>query len=452
MALILAKANKYIFSSLHNSIPILFFFTSLFIYQTLQQDAGQASMPSAVPTQHKVGVTELNMQNLELVLRSAQIVFVAFCADWCPFSRRLKPIFEEAAVKWHDDNPNSSVVWALVDSVAQADVADKYFVNKYPTMKVFINGELIKNEYRSTRSVEALTEFVQKQLQVSINEFPTLEYLSGAIKSEKRNIIAYFHCRDCVEYQNFQKIAALLRDDCAFWVGRDAALTAIKENMMSFRDPTTQDEQKFIGNFGDYEFVKSWLTDKCIPLVREVTFENVEELTEEGLPFLILFRDPNDREQDKMFTETVARELHDQKTAVNALLADGFKFAHPLKHMGKTSKDLPVLAIDSFQHMFLFENMAELHEPGKLRQFIMDLHSGELHKKFHETLDEKIAEIQKKALEQLNDDFGSPPSEGDGGGAKPPSIMPKDTTPVPSIFKELKPSEKRYSLLQKTEL
>uniref|UniRef100_A0A914LNB9 Thioredoxin domain-containing protein n=1 Tax=Meloidogyne incognita TaxID=6306 RepID=A0A914LNB9_MELIC len=405
-------------------------------------------MPSAVPTQHKVGVTELNMQNLELVLRSAQIVFVAFCADWCPFSRRLKPIFEEAAVKWHDDNPNSSVVWALVDSVAQADVADKYFVNKYPTMKVFINGELIKNEYRSTRSVEALTEFVQKQLQVSINEFPTLEYLSGAIKSEKRNIIAYFHCRDCVEYQNFQKIAALLRDDCAFWVGRDAALTAIKENMMSFRDPTTQDEQKFIGNFADYEFVKSWLTDKCIPLVREVTFENVEELTEEGLPFLILFRDPNDREQDKMFTETVARELHDQKTAVNALLADGFKFAHPLKHMGKTSKDLPVLAIDSFQQF----NMAELHEPGKLRQFIMDLHSGELHKKFHETLDEKIAEIQKKALEQLNDDFGSPPSEGDGGGAKPPSIMPKDTTPVPSIFKELKPSEKRYSLLQKTEL
>ena len=35
-----------------------------------------------------------------------------------------------------------------------------------------------------------------------------------------------------------------MRDDCAFWVGNDAALSAIKENMMSFRDPTTQDEQK----------------------------------------------------------------------------------------------------------------------------------------------------------------------------------------------------------------
>ena len=79
-----------------------------------------------------------------------------------------------------------------------------------------------------------------------------------------------------------------------------------------------------------------------------------------------------------------------------------------------------------------------------------------MHKKFHETLDEKIAELQKKALEQLDQEFGQPPSidmNDDSAKAKPPSIMPKlDTTPVPSIFKELKPSGKRYSILQKTEL
>lgn len=59
---------------------------------------------------------------------------------------------------------------------------------------------------------------------------------------------------------------------------------------------------------------RQWLTDKCIPLVREITFENAEELTEEGLPFLILFRDPSDTEADKMFTEQVVRELPDQKS------------------------------------------------------------------------------------------------------------------------------------------
>jgi hypothetical protein len=40
-------------------------------------------------------------------------------------------------------------------------------------------------------------------------------------------------------------------------------------------------------NFSYDEF-SIWAADKCTPLVREITFENAEELTEEGLPFLIL--------------------------------------------------------------------------------------------------------------------------------------------------------------------
>lgn len=40
---------------------------------------------------------------------------------------------------------------------------------------------------------------------------------------------------------------------------------------------------------------------------------------------------------------------------VNFLTADGLKFSHPLHHLGKTSNDLPVLAIDSFRHMYLFK-------------------------------------------------------------------------------------------------
>lgn len=51
--------------------------------------------------------------------------------------------------------------------------------------------------------------------------------------------------------------------------------------------------------------MKNWITDKCVPLVREVTFDNVEELTEDGLPFLLFFRDPEDKESEKLFSETV---------------------------------------------------------------------------------------------------------------------------------------------------
>lgn len=46
--------------------------------------------------------------------------------------------------------------------------------------------------------------------------------------------------------------------------------------------------------------------------------------------------------------------------SINCLLADGKKFAHPLHHLGKTEKDLPLIAIDSFRHMYLFPDMKQL--------------------------------------------------------------------------------------------
>lgn len=42
--------------------------------------------------------------------------------------------------------------------------------------------------------------------------------------------------------------------------------------------------------------------------------------------------------------------------SVNILTADGVKFSHPLYHLGKTSNDLPVVAIDSFRHMYLWKH------------------------------------------------------------------------------------------------
>lgn len=65
--------------------------------------------------------------------------------------------------------------------------------------------------------------------------------------------------------------------------------------------------------FNEENYFRQWIIDKCVPLVREITFENAEELTEEGLPFLILFRHPDDVQIDKIFAEQVARELFDQK-------------------------------------------------------------------------------------------------------------------------------------------
>lgn len=107
------------------------------------------------------------------------------------------------------------------------------------------------------------------------------------------------------------------------------------------------------------------------------------------------------------------------------MTADGVKFAHPLHHLGKSKEDLPLIAIDSFKHMYLFSNFKDMHIPGKLKQFLDDLHSGKLHREFHYGPDPELDPMQLIA------DQGKIP-----------------TTPPESTFKKLAPSKNRYTLLR----
>lgn len=69
-----------------------------------------------------------------------------------------------------------------------------------------------------------------------------------------------------------------------------------------------------------YDELNVWAQEKCVPLVREITFENAEELTEEGLPFLILFHAPDDVESVKLYKDIVTRTLISEKRTFNHTL------------------------------------------------------------------------------------------------------------------------------------
>lgn len=374
-------------------------------------------------------VVQLDTSNFDTIMKSNDVVFVNFYAEWCRFSQMLKPIFAQASEKFQN-LPQGKVVWGAVDADRQTDLANRFQVNKYPTLKLFRNGEIVRKEYRSQRSVEALSAFVQKQLDSGIAEIHSPEELNQKLDKEKRNVVAYFSQLSGPEYEALKKVASILREDCAFYVATGAAFSALTAHGPSlfFRGKNTPEGLPFTGDMKQFDFLRQWLTDKCIPLVREITFENAEELTEEGLPFLILFRHPDDKESEKVFMEAVIREISDQKAAINCLVADGKKFAHPLHHLGKKESDLPLIAIDSFRHMYLFPSTDDLNTAGKLRQFVLDLHSGKLHREFHHGPD-PVVQV-----------------------TAPMDALNVETQPPPSVFEKLKPSHNRYTLLDKDEL
>ena len=120
---------------------------------------------------------------------------------------------------------------------------------------------------------------------------------------------------------------------------------------------------------------------------------------------------------------------------VNFLVADGIKFAHPLHHLGKKKEDLPLIAIDSFRHMYVFPKYDDMNVPGKLKQFLADLYSGKLHREFHYGPDEK----EEEETNEVQDTTGHIPRERE-------DRVKRDTkNPPESQFQHLLPSDQRYS-------
>lgn len=78
---------------------------------------------------------------------------------------------------------------------------------------------------------------------------------------------------------------------------------------------SNDEDETYKGSLTLYDELNVWAQEKCTPLVREITFENAEELTEEGLPFVILFHAPDDVENVKAYKDIVAKTLITEKRA-----------------------------------------------------------------------------------------------------------------------------------------
>uniref|UniRef100_A0A0K0FZF9 Endoplasmic reticulum resident protein 44 (inferred by orthology to a human protein) n=1 Tax=Strongyloides venezuelensis TaxID=75913 RepID=A0A0K0FZF9_STRVS len=371
-------------------------------------------------------VVPATKDNFDQLIKKHSVLIVNFYAEWCRYSQLLKPIFDDASEKIAED-VKKSVGFVSINCEEQADLAQKYNINKYPTLKIIKFGEVAKREYRGQRTAEAIAEFVTKVLKTAIVHLRSEDDLEHKLDKTKNAVIAYA-TTPSKQFETAIKTASSFMDDCNVYIafGDWVKNVTNKDPKFVFFEHKTGNKIDYEGDHNDIESIKKWVTDVCIPLVREITFENAEELTEEGLPFLILFRKQGDIESEKHFTDAVKRELEDQKPYINALLADGKLFAHPLHHLGKSEHDLPLIVIDSFRHMYVFKEFSDVHKSeGKLRQFVLDLHSGKLHREFHYGPETEAP----KAYED-----------------------PVPTSPPESVFNKLKPSEQRYTVLNKEEL
>lgn len=86
-----------------------------------------------------------------------------FKVDWCPHCKTAKPVFDEVEKELNGRQVNGyTVTFKTVDCEAEPDLADKFKIEGYPTIKLVKDGQVI--EYDAKPEKDKIIEFLNTVL------------------------------------------------------------------------------------------------------------------------------------------------------------------------------------------------------------------------------------------------------------------------------------------------
>ncbi|KAI0987913.1 hypothetical protein GJ496_006331 [Pomphorhynchus laevis] len=394
---------------------------------------------------------DINFNEYNNILDRYRLVLLYFYADWCRFTSLVTPIFNQFANQLNSElNPEerNQVFVGRVNYENNKQKCKDLSISKFPTFKIYRYGQMAFEEYRGERSVEAFVNYTKTQLRYSITELKLNDNVFDLTK-QNHFIIGKLQNKDSKSYTEFEKAAFILRDDCDFFL----------TNELSFGESTLP-EAIFYGDKkrmslthfdGGFENLAANIKPYCIPLVKKLTLENAEGFTDLQRPLLVLFENPkikntNAREDFEKVIDVP--ELKPYQDRFTYLYASGEEFAHPLRHLGKTMDDLPIVVLDSLRHMYVYPGEIRNHTAMKI--FFDRFFDGILHRELHAT-EKPIQMIFFKSVYFNLDELMLNPS---GNIPQPQKVVPQDDNSntkkeddaPASMLKLLAPSKQRYTM------
>ncbi|EPS61150.1 protein disulfide-isomerase, partial [Genlisea aurea] len=112
-----------------------------------------ATLPSSV-----VVLTPENFN--EVVLDQTKDVLIEFYAPWCGHCKNLAPVYEKVATAFKQEE---GVVIANVDADNHKDLAEKYGVSGFPTLKFFPKNNKDGEDYDGGRDLDDFVTFINEK-------------------------------------------------------------------------------------------------------------------------------------------------------------------------------------------------------------------------------------------------------------------------------------------------
>jgi len=261
------------------------------------------SLIALVLTQSGI-VEELSESNFNTFIESNERVLIEFYAPWCGHCKALEPEYEKAAEGLKEIASNTRL--AKIDATVEKDLAMKYDVSGFPTLKYFMGDPVTAMEYSGGRTEETIVSWVIKRELPVVTMLETSDELVN-LKEKGKLVLVGFAAEDSDEIAAIQEFGEIERDHCVTGLGTEELSKVLDLKFPSYILYRSFDETPVKGE--DFANLKEFFQNNRFPVLDEMKPENYQLYMDRGLPIAWLSINEDDDKTREIFEKHAANYI-----------------------------------------------------------------------------------------------------------------------------------------------
>lgn len=295
-------------------------------------------------------VLELTDTGLEAALNRYDYLLVDFYAPWCQHCKTLAPELDVAAPLLADDS--KPIIVAKINADKYRNVAEKYDISFFPTMKLFTNG-YPTDQYQGPHHAHALVSYARRltapAIQVFQSESALHKFIKSMVSSSELPLFVGFE----LEVSNLERFAHKFRSKAWFAavMGEysekamaDFSFSKIPALVVLHGQQYEEIQDVFYGPFQGHDF-EDFVKQNLLMLVTPLNADNLNIFKEDGRPNVVAVLENDITPKSKALIEKMKAAAPSNRAFVFSYVvaSEWPKFVRPFK-LGKKPK-LPTIVI-----------------------------------------------------------------------------------------------------------
>ncbi|XP_019177239.1 PREDICTED: protein disulfide-isomerase-like [Ipomoea nil] len=331
--------------------------------------------------EQKEHVLTLDHTNFTETVSKHKFIVVEFYAPWCGHCQRLAPEYEKAASLLSSHDPPITLAKIDVSDKVNSEIATKFKIQGFPTIKILRSGGNAIQEYKGPREADGIVTYLKKQTGPSSAEIKSREDSAKLIDEKRLFVVGVFPVFSGESFQNFSILAEKLRGDYDFGHTLDGKLLP---HGGPVDKPTLRLLKPFDELFADFQ---DFHVDQLEKFIEEASIPTVTiyDKNEENIRFvkkliyspdtkaLLFVNFSRDFDAFKSKYHEVASGY--ERKEIRFLLGDTEAAAGVLTHFGLKADQAPVILIQSTDGKnYLKPNV----KPDDIASWVKDYKEGKL--------------------------------------------------------------------------